>query len=167
MSDIDTKFRKQLAAQAQETFAPALNTITWALLSNEDRTEDEDRKMVYAAFASAFHYSEVGSIVDQQRAAWLLARVNSSLGNGREALRHAKYCLKLTQENDSEMADYDRAFAFEAMTRANVVLGDSRETAHYHKLALEARDKIEEIAAKEVFNDELKTDDRSGMHRSA
>lgn len=162
MSDINTKFRKQLATQAQEAFAPALNTITWALLRNENRTEDEDRKMLYSAFASAFHYSEVGGIVEQQRAAWLLARVHSSLGNGREALKHAKYCLKLTEENSSEMADYDHAFAFEAMARANVVLGDSRETARYHKLALEARDKIEDLAAREVFNDELKTDDRSG-----
>ncbi|MHC4840142.1 MAG: hypothetical protein ACYTDT_04165 [Planctomycetota bacterium] len=165
MSDISTTFRKQLATQAQETFAPALNTITWALLRKDDRTPEEDRKMLYAAFASAFHFMEIGDIVEQQRAAWLLARVNASLGNGRESLRHAQYCLNLTEKHSDKMADYDKAFAFEAMTRANVVLGDSRETAHYHKLALEARDKIADEEARDVFNEELKTDDRSGIHQ--
>ncbi|MDC1142060.1 hypothetical protein OAU50_03140 [Planctomycetota bacterium] len=165
MSDTNLDFRKKLATQAQETFAPALNTITWVLLRNENRTAEEDRKMLYAAFASAFHYTEVGDIVEQQRAAWLLARVNSSLGNGREALRHAEYCLKLTKEHADKMADYDKAFALEAMTRANVVLGDSRETAKYHKMALEARDKIADKEARNVFDDELKTDDRSGIHQ--
>ena len=163
MADSESAIRKQLAEQAQETFASALNAVTWALLRKSDRSAAENEKMLYAAFASAYHFLEIGSPVEQQRASWLISRVYSVLGNGVEAGAHAKRCMELTEEHASELADYDRAFAFEAWARANAVSGNQSEAAKYHKLASSAGEAITDDESRKVFMDEFASGDWHGV----
>jgi len=154
MADSENILRRQLAEQMQENFAAGLNAVAWALLRKTGRTPAEDEKMLYAAYASAFHHLETGDAADQQRAEWLLSRVHAALGNGREALRHAKRCMELTEAGHESLADFDRAFAFEAWSRANAVAGNRAEADKYRKLATEAGEQITDAAARKVFTDE-------------
>lgn len=155
--------RRQMAEQAQETFASALNAVTWALLRKQPRTPEENEKMLYAAFASAYHFLEVGSVVEQQRASWLISRVYSVLGNGAEALSHARRCMELTEQHAADLADYDRAFAFEAWARANAVAGVKTEAAKYRKLAENAGESIEDEESRKVFMEEFASGNWHGV----
>lgn len=155
--------RRDAAQTAQRAFAPSLNAVTWALLQKQHRTPEDNEKMLYAAFASAFHYLEVGEPAHHQRAEWLISRVYSTLNNGREAVRHARRCLALTEQNKDALADFDRAFAFEAMARAHAVEGDSQESHKYFSLALEAGRQIADAENKKVFEAEFKSGDWHGV----
>ena len=163
MPNSENLVRRQIAEQMQETFATALNAVTWALLRKPDRTSEENEKMLYAAFASAYHHAETGTTVDHQRAEWLIARVYAVLGNGPEALRHAQRCKDLTDKYSDDMADYDRAFAFEALARAHVVGGQPDEAAQYRKLGDEGGKAIADEQSRKVFQDELAYGDWKGI----
>ena len=155
MSETESAIRRQAAEQMQETFASALNAVTWALLRKPDRTPAENEKMLCAAFASAYHYLETGTAVEQQQAEWLISRVYSVLGNGAEALRHANRCMELTEQYSDDLADYDRAFALEAVARANDVAGLADEAAAFRQRAEEAGQAIADEQSRKVFMEEL------------
>ena len=162
-SESESAIRKQMAEQAQETFASALNAVTWALLRKPDRTPADNEKMLYAAFASAYHFLEIGSALEQQRASWLISRVYSVLGNGQEAVSHAQRCMELTEQHAAELADFDKAFAFEAWARANAVAGKATEAAKYRKLAENAGESIEDEESRKVFTEELTSGNWHGV----
>jgi hypothetical protein len=155
MSDTESAIRRQLAEQVQETFASALNAVTWALLRQPDRSLLDDEKMLYAAFASAYHYLETGTFLEHQRAEWLISRVYAALDNGPEALRHAERCMALTTAHRDQLPDFDRAFALEALARAHVTAGNVYEAAKFRAEAEHAGNAITDEQSRKVFLEEL------------
>jgi hypothetical protein len=155
--------RRTAAITAQRVFAPSLNAVTWALLQKPDRTPEDNDKMLAAAFASAFHYLEVGKPAHHQRSMWLISRVYCVLGNAAEALRHARRCLEMTEKHRDQMADYDAAFALEAMARANALAGNMEEAKRFHALAAEGAATIEDPEHRRVFEEEFKSGNWSGL----
>jgi hypothetical protein len=155
VADSENLIRRQIAEQMQETFASALNAVTWALLRQPARTPDENEKMQYAAFASAYHHLETGTAADRQRAAWLISRVYAVQGNGAEALRHAQRCMELSEQNADAIADYDAAFALEALARAHAVAGNKEEAAKFRAQAEQAGKAIRDDESRKVFIEEL------------
>ena len=132
-------------------------------MQKPDRTEHESEKMLYAAFASAFHYLEVGNPEHHQRAEWLLSRVYVVLGNAAEALRHALRCLELTRKYEDHLDDYDVAFAYEAMSRASALSGNVADARSYHTMAANAGMEIEDLGHRRVFEEEFKNGNWSGL----
>jgi hypothetical protein len=155
--------RRTAALRAQRVFAPSLNAVTWALLQAPDRTDADNEKMLYAAFASAFHYYEVGNPEHHQRAEWLISRVYCVLGNAGEAVRHAKRCLELTEQHDPHLDDYDIAFAYEAMARANALAGNADVAKQFHARAAQGAKVIEDPGHRKVFDDEFKSGNWHGI----
>lgn len=153
--DKERDTRRTAALHAQRAFAPSLNAVTWALLQKPERSPQEDEKMLYAAFASAFHYLEVGDPSHHQRATWLISRVYNVLGNGVESLRHARRCMELTQAHADSIADYDRAFALEALARAHALLGNRDDAAGFHQRAQEAGHAIKVEENRRIFLEEF------------
>lgn len=126
------------------------------LQSKAGRTQAEDEGLLYAAFAQAFLAQQASNEPAQARAEWLISRAYSVLGNGREAERHAKLCLELTERNRAKMKPLDTALAYEAMARAAATEGDSQALRHYHARAAEAGAAIEGDAERKRFEAELK-----------
>lgn len=155
--------RRDAAQAAQRAFAPSLNAIAWALMQKQGRTADDNEKMLYAAFASAFHYLEVGDVEHHQRAEWLISRVYCVLNNGREAVRHARRCLEITERHVDEIEDFDQAFAYEAMARAHAVEGDSQLSAKFFELAIQHGRAIKDEQHRKVFEAEFKGGDWHGL----
>ena len=124
-------------AEAHRRFAIQYHGKTWDLLGKVVRTTEEDELMVHNAHASLRHWLEVGTGLHHQRGEWLLARVYSVLCRPREAERHALRCLALTETHAELMADFDRAFAYEAMARASAQAGRREECLRYFALAEE------------------------------
>lgn len=113
---------------------------TWTLMDKKDRTVDEDFMMLHLTHASCYHWSQCGTVVELERGEWQISRVNAVLGHGEASLRHAQRCLDLCLQN--KIGDWDLAFAYEAMARANKVLKDFDAMALYKQQALSCCDVI-------------------------
>lgn len=94
----------------------------WTLLETPDRTPLQDDEMLHAAHASRYHWGEVGEPVNLARGEWQCSRVYAVLGRAEPALWHARRCLALCEEHG--IADFDIAFAWEAVARASRAAGD-------------------------------------------
>lgn len=83
------------------------NNRAWEL-SVRGRTGAEDREMLDAAHASAFHWAKIGTELNRMRATMLLAEVHALLGHGATALAFADemraYFLPRPETPDWELA---------------------------------------------------------------
>jgi ribosomal protein S18 acetylase RimI-like enzyme len=99
---------------------------TWTLLEEQDRTPDDDTRMVHMAHASAYHWLQVGTPLNVARSHWLCSRVYSVLGRGEPALYHAQLAHDICAADG--IGDFDLAYAFEALARAHAVAGNRSES---------------------------------------
>lgn len=137
------------------TFATSLFNLTWDLLDKAERTLEENDKMIHAAHASRYHWGEIGMALEFERGEWQISRVYAVLDHPGAAIYHAQRCLAICTEN--EIADFDIAFAYEALARAYAVAGDAEKSREYVELANQAAQQIEEERNREYFTSELQT----------
>jgi hypothetical protein len=104
---------------------------TWRLIGSRE----DDVRMVNCAHASAYHWSVAPERRPQNlaRSDWLIARVYSVVGRAEPALAHAARCLEQCERH--ELGDWDLAFAYEALARANRVAGAAEPAARFLALA--------------------------------
>ena len=133
--------------------AVELNILTFALLDKKDRNAKGDLRMINFAKSSLYHWrkSDKYDIANEHRGQWLLSYVYSKLNKSNEALHHAKRTLKITEENTTQLKDYDLAYAYESMARAYSVSGNKDKAEQWHNKAKEAGDLIESECDKEYF----------------
>lgn len=136
-----------------KTFAVNLFNLVWDLLDKEDRTPDEDDRMLHAAHASRFHWGEIGTPLEFERGEWQISRVYAVLHRPQAALHHAQRCLEICQAN--EIGDFDLAFAYEALARAHAVAGDVDKGKAYLAQAEKAGANIEDENTREYVFSEL------------
>lgn len=149
--------------QAQLHFAIDFHGKTWEMLEKKVRTPDEDERMLDYAHASLAHWRSAGAEVRHQRGEWLLARVYAVLGEGNLALKHAHRCYELLEGNKSEMADFDAAFACEAVARAYAVIGDKSGARKFIEMAKKAGEAIKEKDDRDIFFNEFNTGNWNDM----
>lgn len=118
-----------------------LFNLTWDLIEKQDRTEDDNDTMIYAANASRYHWGVVGTPLNFARGEWQISRVYALLGRAEPALHHAKKSLVLCVNHD--LGAFDLGFAYEAMARAYAVHGDIGEQDHHLGLAQESAQQVE------------------------
>jgi tetratricopeptide (TPR) repeat protein len=140
--------------ECHKKFAIESNNEVWGLLTKESRTAQEDENMIHAAHASHYHWSKIGKPINIQRGHWLISHVYAVLNKPDQALDHAKKCLSLTEEH--VFVDFDMAYAYEAMARANAAAGNESEAAKYLKMARDAAEKIKAEEDRQLFNSDLK-----------
>ncbi len=137
-------------------FAAELNMLVWSLIDLAEKRKPEDEyRMINAAYASLYHWSEIGAPENLQRGEWLIAHVWALLKKPEFALYHAKACLHLTELH--EMKDFDLAFGYEVMARAYGVAGDADKYAEYYAKAREAGEKIEDAEDRKIFEETIET----------
>lgn len=129
--------------------APTCFNLTWEYIENKKRTPEDDAMMIHAAHASRFHWGIIGKPLHFQRGEWQVSRVYAILGRSEPALYHAKLCLEWTEKEN--LTDFDLAFAYECMARANAASKNTQEFKKYNNLAREAGEKIEKKEDKDYF----------------
>ncbi len=144
-----------LKQEWHKKFAIEQFNLVWELLDEEERTVEGNDRMVHAAHASRFHWGEIGTPLEFERGEWQISRVYSVLNRPESALYHARRCLDICQAN--EIADFDVAFAYEALARAYAVAGDLDESRKYFELGKEAGAEIADAGDREYFFGELNT----------
>jgi hypothetical protein len=133
-----------------------LFNYTWELLDKPQRTREEADTMIHAAHASRFHWEKGGgTAVNLARGEWQVSRVYAVLERAEAARYHGQRCLELCQENG--IADFDLAFAYEALARAASSAGDKEERDQYLALAQEAAQQIAEKGDRDLVLHDLET----------
>ncbi|MGD2165674.1 MAG: hypothetical protein PVH50_09095 [Anaerolineae bacterium] len=141
--------------EAHKQFATNLFNLVWELLDKEGRSPAQDDRMIHAAHASRFHWGEIGTPLEQERGEWQISRVYAVLNRPEAAIYHAQRCLTLCEAN--QIADFDIAFAYEALARAYAVAGDPAKSHEYKAKGEQAAKQIAEEENREYFLSELAT----------
>lgn len=128
--------------EIHKKFAIQTFNQTWDLIDKPERSQEEIDRMINTAHASRYHWEIAGEPVNIARGEWQISRVYAILQRTEPCLYHASRCLQVTLESD--LKDFDLAFAYEAMARACNLAGDELETSKYMVLAEEAGAQIEE-----------------------
>jgi hypothetical protein len=149
-------------AEAQLHFAKGFNGKTWGLLDKQDRTQEENDLLVDYAHASLAHWHAAGTGVHLQRGVWMLARVYTVLGNAQMAAQYAQRCLELTKQHKDLLSDFDFAFAYECMARAQALAGNLDEAQKHVALAQKAGDAIKDEEDRQIFFDEFNSGEWHG-----
>ena len=122
---------------------------TWDLIDKTDRSPEETELMINTAHASLYHWMQVGTPLNFARGEWQVSRVYSVCGRFEPALHHANNSLRICLEN--EIADFDLAFAYEAIARAYSIEPQSEKVAQHRNLALAAAEKIKSKEDRDYF----------------
>ena len=111
---------------------------TWDVLEvgDDERSADATEEMVRRAYAAAYHWqrAEGYTTVNEARSLWMLSRVWRASGNGDMALHYAQRCWAVTEE--SNLIDFDLAYACDAMARALAMTGRSSEAFQWWERAM-------------------------------
>jgi hypothetical protein len=134
-------------------FAVELFNLVWELLDQEDRTSEQDDRMIHAVHASRFHWGEIGTGLEFARGEWQISRVYAVLNRPQAAIYHAHRSLMLCETHG--IGNFDLAFAYEALARAYAVAEDAATSEEYVSLAEQAAEQIADEGDREYFLSEL------------
>lgn len=149
--------------ETQEKLAKMYFNSVWDLMEKSSRTPEDDEVMIHAAHASCYLWMQIGTPVNHQRGEWQVARVYTILGHYAAALRHANRCLELTDRRPELMQDFDIAFAYECVSRANAIAGNRQVAQKYIELAEQAGQDIKNSDDRKLFLDAFNGGDWNGM----
>jgi hypothetical protein len=139
----------------QRHLAVDLFNEVWTLLDTDERTPEQDERMIHAAHGSRLHWEAVGTAENVAVGDWLCSRVYAVLGRAEPAMYHARWCL--ARAESKRLPGWVRAEGHEAMARAHALL-DEFDEARRH--AVEARaicDTIDDAEDREVVLGDLAT----------
>ena len=138
-----------------QSLAINLNQETWGLLEREDRTDNDDQRMITFAKGSLYHWQRSPNCrpVNHQRGEWLISHVYAVLNRGKEALFHAEICMDITM-NES-LIDFDLAYAYECKARAYAALDSPQKMNKCYSNAKASGEKIKKNKDKKLFFSDL------------
>jgi len=152
----DSKKSDHFFSTVNRWFAIECNNLAWDFLENENRTPAESDRMLHSAHAACLHWLQAGTVVNRQRALVLLGTTHGEVNDGNAALRYANSAFKMLEANKSELADWDVAFTYDSLARANAAHGTLDVAADFQKQAREAANVIEDPEDKKIFEDWFK-----------
>jgi hypothetical protein len=129
-----------------------LYNSSWALMDKPDRTREEDDELLHHAHASMHHWLKAPECEPKNRARgeWLCSRAYAVLGRAEPALHHAQRSLEICEQHPDNVEDWDLAFAYEALARANRVAGNEDAARRFEQRGRELADAISDPEDKEI-----------------
>jgi len=143
--------KKITLLEAQEIFAKSSFNGIWELLEKSKRTPEDNENLLLGAYASLYHWKQVGTAVNLQRGYWMISRVYQVLGEAQQALDWARKCQQVTENYPAGMEDFDRAFAREGLARAYAMVDELEKAREQYDLAAELGKLIEDPDDKRIF----------------
>jgi hypothetical protein len=127
----------------------------WSLMQKTNRTPEEDDQMILLCHTSLWHWMQRADCQNANLSVgyWQASRIHSILGRADEARRYAQLCLRYSQEE----TPFLRAYANEALARAEKVAGNGGLAAKYHAEATRLADSVEEADDRKLLLDDLAT----------
>lgn len=134
-------------------FAVECNNGAWDLIAQAERSPEQEIEMLNRAYAAAYHWSKVGTLLNVARADITLAHAQALLGSGDLALESARRALEFFENNACE--DWDLAFAHMEIALAAAVEGDAELHAQHYETARTLGDAIHYEEDRKVFLEEF------------
>jgi DNA-binding transcriptional MerR regulator len=144
-----------VTGDTERRLAAKLFNGVWTLLETENRSRDDDDRMLHMAHASRYHWGQVGAPRNLARGEWQCSRVYAVLHRPEPSLHHARRVLDICQEHG--IADFDITFAYEALARAHAVAGDADTARTMTERALATVDGIAEDQDRAIVLADLET----------
>ena len=138
-------------SKAHRWFGSDLNNSTMDALDAGLVTPETAEPYIHAAHASCYHWMQVGTVANHGRGEFAVASVYAAAGLGEAALRHARRYLELAQANPDQMADWDFAFAYDALARAYAAAGEMDAARRAKDQAQAAADAIADEEDRNFF----------------
>jgi hypothetical protein len=142
-------------------FAVDANNRAWALAEKPELTADEARELLYAAYASAYHWSKIGTEEQFARAELLLGQAHARLGHGGLAMKFAMQAFNSITSRETE--PWETAFAHAVLANAAAASGDWQLHGEYFRKAKALGESLADPEDRQVF---LKTFDRVPVTRN-
>ncbi|MFF5210896.1 MerR family transcriptional regulator [Streptosporangium sp. NPDC000396] len=155
MMDQDVRQASVGTAGDERRLAADLFNGVWLLLEKENRTVEEDDRMLHMAHASRHHWGQVGAPANLSRGEWQCSRVYAVLGRAEPALHHARRVLEICRAHG--IGDWELAYAYEALARASAVAGDKERARAWTEQALAAAEDIAQDEDRELLLTDLET----------
>lgn len=138
-------------------FAVELNNGTWDVLDgglSEDSPRVEQEQALYAAYASTYHWMQVGTVANHGRGEYMVASVAVTIGLYDVATRHADRYADLIGAHPAAFADWDHAFCAEIIARIAARTG-SPDAAARKDLAYQVAAAVSDPGDRQVVLDRL------------
>lgn len=131
---------------------------TWDLMEKKDRTRDEDSQMLEKAYASLYHWRQIGTKLNLARGYWQVSLVHAILGHGDAAYFYGISGAELCEAEG--IGDFDLAFAYESVARAEKCRGNKEAMVSWIARGQIAAENIAKEPDKKYFSSELASVDK-------
>jgi DNA-binding transcriptional MerR regulator len=146
---------KLLSDEQERQLGVAYFNAVWEYMEQEDRTLEDDDRMLHMAHASRYHWGQIGKPEHFARGEWQVSRVYAVLHRPEPCLHHAQRVLDICLANG--IADWDIAFAYEALARGHAVAGDAEAARTMTERALAAVENIADDEDRKIVLADLET----------
>lgn len=138
--------------KANRWFAIECNNQAWDLVEADERTADQQEKMLHLAHASRYHWQHAGTEINWLRAEVLLSTAYSFANRSENAIIYAESARKLIGQT-SEFTPFDQASLSGAHALALSICGESEESKEMfgkfaHDLSLVAEEEDRNLLKK-------------------
>jgi hypothetical protein len=142
-------------AAAHNYFSTKCFNDAWDLMDKSHRTPEEDRLMAALSQASIYHWLMRPDHEPKHLSVgyWQSSRIQALLGNAVEARRYAEIC----QEYSENLAPFYRAYALEALARAETLGGNRSKADEYLIQARELAALVKDTEEQRLLLDDLNT----------
>ncbi len=143
---------------AHRWFSVTCFNSTWELMDKEHRTASEEEEMIRRAMASHWHWTQREDYGPKHAsiANWQLSRVFALCGEADLARRYGARSLQVIEHHD-DVDDFFRAYAHEAIARAESLCGDELERDRQLAKARGYLDTIDNEENRQALLDDLAT----------
>lgn len=122
------------ATKVHRYFSADCFNKAWELIERTDRTPAEDEQMIRLSHASLWHWTQRDDCTSENMSIgyWQASRIHAILARADDARRYGRLCL----ENTPMESPFLRAYAYEALARAENTAGNVTMAEHYRGEAL-------------------------------
>ena len=130
-----TEEKKYTLDNAHHYFGIEFNNAIFGFADKKSLTDLEKEEMIQTAHSAVLHWQKFSksTIANSQRGYYMVAKAYVKAGEKENALKYAKLCYKITQENKSELLDWDFAYAYEIMARTAAMNNDKTNFEKFYK----------------------------------
>lgn len=133
--------------------AVSLFNRTWELLDQDNRSYADQAEVLTAAFASRYHWRQVGEAQNFSVSDWQVSRVAAILGYADLAAEYGQRSLETASQ--AKLGPFYEGYAHEALARAARLAGDRDLKKSHLEIAYGLLEQIEDASERQLLAPDL------------
>lgn len=138
---------------AHRWFAADCFNTAWLLIEKVSRTPEETEAMISLAHASIFHWRQRDDCTTRNLSIgyWQLARIYALADQAANARHYGQLCLEISQDD----GPFHLGYAYEALARAERLVGNEKATNENLQRAREYAGQVEDAEQRAMLEKDL------------